>query len=451
MIMPTFVTRLGFLSFATALLFPAVAATLCVNPAGSAGCYASIQSAVSHAAAYDVIKVGPGAYKEGVVIGIPLSLLGAGADQSTIDATNQPNGVLVDGFNHPGLHDVVVAGFTVENALFEGVLAVSARDVTIRDNSVINNDKSPGLLFTGAATGCPGQPAYEMDETGDCGGAIHFIGVSGSTVSGNYVAGNADGLLISDETGISKGNLVTQNNIVNNPLECGIVLASHPPVGSTAPFFAPHFGVVNNTVTRNVSTGNGVQIGGAGVGLFSDGNGPGRVSENTISHNNLVGNGLGGVTLHTHVGPAFGAPADNMDNNTITGNYIASNLGDTFDTATPGRVGININSGGGGSPVTGTVITFNIISDEDVDIAINTPAKVEIHTNNLLGGKIGVANICAFDGAAICGGVIDAKRNYWGCPDGPGAGGTCSSIPAIYSTGIFFTPWIPQPVANGHN
>jgi Right handed beta helix region len=457
--MSTFPIRLRSLSFAagaaalaTALSLPAAAATLCVNAGGSGGCYASIQSAVNNAAAKDVIQVGPGTYKEGVVIGIPLSLIGAGADQSTIDATNQPNGVLVDGFNHPGLHDVVVAGFTVENALFEGILAVSASDVTIRDNKVINNDKSPGLLFTGAPTGCPGQPAYEMDETGDCGGAIHLIGVSDSTVSGNFVTGNADGLLISDETAISKGNLVTQNNVINNPLECGIVLASHPPVGSTAPFFAPHYGVVGNTVTKNVSTDNGVQIGGAGVGLFSDGAGPGRVSENTISHNTLIGNGLGGVTLHTHVGPAFGgAPADNMDNNTITGNYIASNLADLFDTATPGRVGININSGGGGSPVTGTVITFNIINDEDVDIAINTPATVDIHTNNLLGGNIGVANVCAFDGAKICGGVIDAKRNYWGCPDGPGAGGTCSSIPSVYSTGVLFTPWIPHSVANGHN
>jgi hypothetical protein len=449
--MSTLATRLGFLSFVTALSFPAVAATLCVNPAGSGGCYASIQSAVNHAAAYDVIKVGPGTYKEGVVIGIPLSLFGAGADESTIDATNQPNGVLVDGFNHPGLHKVVVAGFTVENAQFEGILAVSATDVTIRNNSVINNDQSPGLIFTGLPTGCPGQPAYETDETGDCGGAVHLIGVSNSTVSGNLITGNADGLLISDETAISKGNLVTQNNVINNPLECGIVLASHPPVGSSGPFFAPHYGVVGNTVTNNVSTGNGVQIGGSGVGLFSDGAGPGRVSENLISHNKLVGNGLGGVALHTHVGPAFGAPADNMENNTITGNYIASNLADLFDTATPGRVGININSGGGGSPVTGTVITFNIISDEDVDIAINTPAKVEIHTNNLLGGKIGVANVCAFDGATICGGVIDAKRNYWGCPEGPGAGGTCSSIPAEYSADIFFAPWIPQPVANGHN
>jgi hypothetical protein len=455
--MSTSPIRLRFLSFAggaavlaTALFIPAVAANLCVNPGGSGGCFSSIQSAVNNAAAKDVIKVGPGNYNEGVVIGIPLSLIGAGAGQSTIDATNQPNGVLIDGFNHPGLGNVVVTGFTVENAQFEGILAVSANNVTISNNSVINNDLSPGLFFTGATTGCPGQPAYEMDETGDCGGAIHLIGVSNSTVSGNYVSGNADGLLISDETGISKGNLVSQNNIANNPLECGIVLASHPPVGSTPPFFAPHFGVVGNTVTNNLSTSNGVQIGGAGVGLFSDGAGPGRVSENLISHNTLIGNGLGGVTLHTHVGPSFGAPADNMDNNTITGNYIASNLPDFFDTATPGRVGININSGGGGSPVKGTVITFNIIADEDIDIAINTPATVEVHMNSLLGGNIGVGNICAFDNA-VCGGVIDAARNYWGCRGGPGAGATCSSVPPIYGEDVLFTPWLPQPVANGHN
>src|ERR1035441_10090154 len=39
----------------------------------------------------------------------------------------------------------------------------------------------------------------------------------------------------------------------------------------------------------------------------------------------------------------FGLPADDMDGNQIIGNYIARNLADEFDTATPGRVGININ------------------------------------------------------------------------------------------------------------
>jgi len=443
------VLSVGAALLPVALSLPAAGTTLCVNPGGTGGCYATIQSAVNAAHAHDVINVGPGTYQEGVVIGIPLSLLGAGALQSIIDATNQGNGVLVDGFDHAGLRSVIVAGFTVENAQWEGILAVSASDITISNNHVINNDLA-GPVFTGAPTGCPGQPAYETDETGDCGGAVHLIGSSTSIVMGNYITGNADGILISDETAASHDNLITENTVINNPLDCGIVLASHPPVGSIPPNFAPHFGIFHNTVSGNVSNNNGVQIGGAGVGLFSDGNGPGRVSENQVINNTLTHNGIGGVVLHTHVGPAFNAPADNMNNNTIIGNYISKNLADSFDTATPGPVGININSGGGGSPVKGTVIAFNTIQDEAFDIAINTPARVDIHYNNLLGGKnglggeTGVGNVCAYDNATICTGGIDASENYWGCSGGPGAGGTCGST---YGVSISFTPWLTQPAS----
>lgn len=422
----------------------AVAATLCVNPAGSHGCYSSIQTAVNNAAANDVINVAAGTYSEEVDIGIPVSIIGAGANVSVIDATNLAHGVFVDGFDHPGLRDVTVAGFTVKNALFEGVLVVSASNVTIRDSRIVNNDTTPGLLFTGALTGCPGQPGdgtYETDETGDCGGALHLVGTVNSIVSGDVITGNADGVLISDETGESHHNLLIHNTIKNNPLECGIVLASHPPSGTTsAP--AAHFGVDHNTIAENISDGNGVQIGGAGVGIFSDGAGPGTVSNNFIINNELKGNGLGGVTLHTHVGPAFGAPSDNLGGNVIVGNTIAGNLADLFDTATPGTVGININSGGGGSPVVGTVISENVISDEDVDIAVNTPAQVDIHLNQLRGGKIGVADVCAFDGASMCTGSIDAIQNYWGCPAGPGGSGCTSAS----GTDITFTPWLKNPV-----
>ncbi|HLW89058.1 MAG TPA: right-handed parallel beta-helix repeat-containing protein [Terriglobales bacterium] len=430
------------------------AKTLCVVPHGSNTCYAKIQDAVNHAAPGDVIRVAPGEYDEQVTIGIPLSLLGAGADQTTIDATNLDHGVFVDGSDHPGLTDVNIIGFTIENAQFEGVLVVNAADVVLRGNHVIDNDKSPGLAFNGMAVPCVGQPGagtYETDESGDCGGAIHFVGVSHSTVSGNLVKGNADGLLISDETAESHDNLVIHNVFEDNPLECGIVLASHPPAGSTTlPHFAPHFGVNRNTIAENVSKDNGVQIGGAGVGLFSDGNGPGTVTGNVIVDNELTGNGLGGVTLHTHVGPAFKAPADNMDGNVIVGNSISKNLADTFDTATPGSVGININSGGGGSPVRNTIISHNVIWDEDVDIAVNDPVNVDFHLNNLLGGKIGVANVCAFDNPtnlSVCSGSPDAEENYWGCPGGPNAKGCSTTSGTVLST----TPWLEQRVSNGDN
>lgn len=435
------------IAFLALIALPAFASTLCVNPHGSHGCFSSIQAAVNHAAANDVIQVWPGTYEEFVTIGKPLSLLGVNGAPSVIDATGLSHGIFVDGFDNPGLNNVTIAGLTIKNAQFEGVLVVSASDVTIRNNRVVDNDQSQGLNFTGAATGCPGQPGddvYENDETGDCGGAIHLIGTNHSTLSGNFISGNADGVLISDETAESFANLLINNIVTDNPLECGIVLASHPPTGHVAPPFAPHFGVDNNTVADNISTGNGVKIGGSGVGLFSDGMGTGHVTGNVVIGNTLVGNGLGGVAMHTHVGPAFGLPADDFDGNQIIGNFIAKNLADQADTATPGRVGININSGGGGSPVHGTIISQNVIRDEDVDIAVNTPAEVDIHLNNLLGGKIGIADVCAFDKATICTGSIDATENYWGCHAGPGGPGCTTASGAD----IVFTPWLDKHTAD---
>ncbi len=413
----------------------AKANTLCVNPSGSHSCYAKIQSAVNAASNNDVINVAPGTYKEDVTIWKPLSLIGAGADWSIIDATGLANGIFIDGVDHPGLNNVTVAGFAVKKALYEGVLVVSASDATIRNNHILNNDQIGPVFGSGPA--CKGQPAFETDESGDCGGGLHLIGVVRSIISDNVLTGNGDGVLISDETAESRDNLLIHNIATDNPPECGIVLASHPPVGSSGPYYATHYGVDHNTIAENVSSRNGLTVGGAGVGLFSDGNGPGRVSGNVIIRNELRDNGIPGVALHTHVGPAFGAPADDMDGNMIIGNFISGNGRDTDDTATQGSTGININSGGGGSPVRGTIISGNVVRDEDVDVAVNTPAELDLHLNDLLGHNIGVANVCALDSAA-CTGTIDATENFWGCPAGPGDGGCTTTSGA----NIRFTPWL---------
>lgn len=436
------------LTFCCVILFAAfsqtlAAKTLCVNPTGSNSCYSKIQLAVNAASNNDVINVAAGTYAEDVVIGKPLSLIGSGPDRSIIDATNLANGILLDGYNNPGLQNVTVDGFTVKNALYEGILVLNASDATIRHNNVLNND-TIGPVF-GSGPACKGQPAYETDESGDCGGAIHLLGAVRSIVANNFISGNADGILISDDSAESRDNLIIRNVVTDNPLECGIVLASHPPVGSTPPHFARHHGVDHNTVAENVSSRNGVTVGGAGAGMFSDGEGPGRVSDNVIIGNELTGNGLPGVALHTHVGPAFGAPADNMNGNMIIGNFIAGNGADTFDTATPGTTGININSGDGGSPVYGTIISQNVIRNEQVDIAVNTPNEVDAHLNDLLGGKIGVADVCALDKATACTGSIDATENFWGCTAGPGGKG-CATISG---SDIRFTPWLKSSTGTG--
>ncbi len=118
-------------------------------------------------------------------------------------------------------------------------------------------------------------------------------------------------------------------------------------------------------------------------------------------------------------------------------NFIAGNGPDTDDTATPGTTGININSGGGGSPVYGTIFTGNLIKDEQVDLAVNSPSEVDAHLNNLLGGGIGVANVCALD-IAPCTGTIVATENYWGCAAGPGSKGCATTS----GSNISFAPWL---------
>ena len=408
----------------------ASAANLCVNPGGVAGCYAKIGLAVAAALPNDTINVSYGTYYEDVVIGKPLSLVGANQKNTVIDATGLANGIYIDGLDHPGLSNVLVTGFTVKNASYEGILVTNASGVTISDNNVANNDKS----LEPAVPACPGQPAFETSEEFDCGEGIHLSGADHSIVANNLVENNGGGILISDDTAEVHDNLITGNVSKDNPFDCGIVMASHGPYllasGST------HYGVVNNTIFNNQSIHNGYQVpgAGAGVGLFSDGSGPGIVTGNVVIQNQLLNNGIPGVAIHSHAG------FDTFTNNVIVANYISGNGADTGDTMTPGGTGINVNSGFGGTHITGTVIAQNVIEHEAYDLFINTPAQVDAHLNSFVGeGAVGVDDSSSSP--------VNVEENWWGCPGGPGAEG-CTTIEG---TGVLFAPWLTRPFAGRWN
>lgn len=69
-----------------ALLATAQAATLCVNPGGTGGCFASIQAAVDTTAGGDTISIAAGTYVEGLGIpgGAKLTLVRSAAEPPTI-------------------------------------------------------------------------------------------------------------------------------------------------------------------------------------------------------------------------------------------------------------------------------------------------------------------------------------------------------------------------------
>lgn len=419
----------------------AAASTVCVSTNPQSGClYTSIKSAVDNASAGDVINVQPGTYHEDVHITKPISLIGAGAANTIIDATDKSNGIFIDG-GQPAytgsapaantLFNVTVSGFTVENAKFEGILISNASDVIVRQNIVVGNDQN---LSTKDGT-CPDIPTFETSEGLDCGQGIHLTGVDHSTISDNDVEHNAGGILISDDTGPTDNNLIIGNNVANNPYDCGITLASHlaynPNHNGPYPF---GYGVYRNTIAENTSTGNGIAAGGgSGVGLFASAPNT-QTYGNVVIKNRLTNNGHPGVSMHSH------APGQHLTDNMITENYISGNGGDLVDSTT----GIELLGATPLSDTSGIVITRNVIKNESVGIAVSvaTDSTVDVHLNDLSGNGLSTVGI---ENLVHSTGTVDATENWWGCSGGPGANG-CSST---QGTNVLTTPFLSVPVQPG--
>jgi hypothetical protein len=399
---------------------PALAATVCVNPTGASGCQTTIGAAVAAASSGDTIQVAAGTYKELVTINKTLSLIGAGSASTIIDATGLANGINVDGSAaapKSGVSGVVVSGFTVENANFQGVIIQNASFVTFWNNQVINNDKS---LDTTGATGpsCPGLPtALASGEAFDCGEGVNITGVDHSVISNNAVQHNAGGILVSDDTGATHDNVIYGNLVSDNPYDCGITLASHSGMG-----------VYHNTITANQSLRNGLLLpgAGAGVGIFAAGPGS-QTYGNVVVNNEMMGNGLPGVAMHNHASVP-GAPPVVFDDNMIVGNTISQNGADTEDTATSGPTGINIASV---APINGTVVSQNIITQESIALAFTAPGQVTASLNNFTAGT-GI-----FNGGS---GSVDGTENWWGCLGGP-ASVACANTSGM----VTFAPWLTNP------
>lgn len=417
------------------LVASASAATLCVNPEGKFGCKSTIGAAVSAAAPGDVIQVWPGVYNEQVTISKSLSLLSSEPLAAVIDATNLNNGIWVDGMSaapNPGVANVVISGFRIRNANYEGVLLTNATNVTLEGNAVTDNDRS--LDYAGGT--CPGiNTVFETNEQEDCGEGVHLMGIDHSTILRNEVAHNGGGILISDESGPTVHNLVSENYVHDNVYDCGITLASHGP----ATTFPPHtlsFGVSYNTISLNVSMGNGTQGAGAGVGVFAPFPGT-TATGNLVTHNILWNNGATGVALHNHAAAPSPAPPVNFNNNKIIANDFSGNGPDNPGAPTTAPTGINISSV---AVITGTVVEENTFSNEGIDVAFTAPAgsQLNAHFNNFAKGT-GID-----DGGA---GAVDATENWWGCPAGPGHN-HCAAVQQTGTGVVSFTPWLTSPFAS---
>jgi hypothetical protein len=302
------------------------------------------------AQAGDTVIVGPGIYHEDVTISQTLTLIGQG--HPVINASQLTNGIAISGTAAAG---TVVSGFTVRNALFEGIVAQQTQNVTIAHNVVTNNDQGMFLPPSQQTGECQGFG----DVPGDCGEGLHLMTVTNAKVSDNLVQSNSGGILLSDEFGPTAGNLLLGNLVLNNVYDCGITIVAHLPMQFGG-------GVHDNRVVGNVVNGNGVQGEGGGI-LLASGAPGGGVFSNQILFNVAEGNGLAGITVHKH------DPASNLNNNVFVGNTLRYDAldgwgaGMTGDSDTAGDPSADHQTTGllidAVSPVLGTVISGNHISD----------------------------------------------------------------------------------------
>jgi hypothetical protein len=245
----------------TALLLllasPAAAATLCVNPTGSGGCFSTIQAAVDDSANGDVIDVAAGTYVEDVHINDKgrLTIRGAGVGATVIQSAGGQN--TVDTF---GRTDVTLSGVDVRDGM-RGVFVGDFGKLVLRDCAV----------------------------TGHTLAALHTALKTKVTIEDCVVSGNGSSLLFGNRATIhSRGTSLTivrseiRDNAGGAHSDKKIEIVDSTISGND------YDGVVANigSITGSTISGNGTAFGG-GVhfGLDGFGGGSAKIKNTTISGN----------------------------------------------------------------------------------------------------------------------------------------------------------------------
>ena len=376
-----------------ALAAPVSAATLTVCPAGPPACgYATIQAAVNAAGDGDTINVYPGTYNESVNL-----YKAAGGDITliTVNAAGVPTAgtVAVDGgigsafrmFGGAHNGDVTIDGFVVTSS-GNGVDldVVGGHDVIVRN---VNADTSG-----------PGSDGIHIELSNQDGGSI--------TVE-NCVADNND------------------NNGIDLSYRAANVWVTDCSASGNGNRGLNIHDIPGNVTISGVTTNGNAQ----GWGLSNIG---GNVTgTRCTASNNPAGNGIsinkaGGVTITDTTA--------NGNDSTGIGVYNSGKTTITNCTANQnGSSGFGVNYGLGGD----MLISACVAQRNEYGVYIHnmpTAASLKV-TGSIICGNT-VEGLYVSSGAVI----VDARGNWWGCPEGPNSP-PCDFIDPEGAT-VNSAPWI---------
>lgn len=418
---------LAVLVFGSVPVPAARADTLCVNPGGTDGCYATIQSAITAAVAGDTIEIWAGTYTENVVVNKTLILNGAGQDQTILmPAINGPTcsgGSLCSGHSSVVLvqaSSVHIQNMTIDgdNPNLTGGFAQGGADVNARNGIIenynagifdgleINNVLVKNIYLRGIYASSGGSNFNIHDNTvqnvqGEA-ASIAIMNFGGSGIfSGNTVDQANDGIV----SNWSRGTQYLNNNITNS--SSGVHTDN---AGSGA------------SDTADLLQGNHVsacKTNGYGVWTFVPYTAP------TINANIIEGCAVG----LAHFGSRNNAQAV-FTNNEIDG------------AGTTGGAGVYISTDltPYGSENVTTLLNNNIIAGFSdavlVEAQTSYTATVAMENNAIEDAANGIVQ--SGDGAY----TIAAVHNWWGSASGPTVAANPGGSGAVIPSGVPFSPWL---------
>jgi len=236
--------------------------------------YPTIQAAINAASDGDTIFVRNGTYYENVAVNKTVSLIGESESATVIDGNVTGNVFNVTSSN------VSISTFTIQRSAvwpnnylsINGLLLDNVTDCKISENIIANNDLGINILYSS------NNSITENNITGSIDGGILLNSSPMNSIARNNIAYDLTGIYVSGSG--SFNNRITGNNIMENNGDGGIVL---------------QFSSTNNIVSRNNITNNPV-----GVCLY-----PWRGDHydstswnNKMYHNNFINN-----TIQAQCGP----------------------------------------------------------------------------------------------------------------------------------------------------
>jgi len=173
--------------------------------------YPTIQEAVDHANAGDIVFVRAGTYNELVVISKRLTLFGE--NRSTTVINGEGHGAVVT----VRANDTVVRGFTVTSAssFFAGAIALeNANRTIVQDNNILSDSQASGVWVSGHNNAIT-QNHIEQCGSSGAGSGIELELSASTSVIGNEIVNNVQGIYIWD---YSTNNYFRNNTMSgNNP------------------------------------------------------------------------------------------------------------------------------------------------------------------------------------------------------------------------------------------